>query len=90
MADFTLVIGNKNWSSWSLRAWLMLKRTGADFDEVMVGLRRPETRADILVHSPSGWVPVLKHSVLLCKASVFANFSFSRLDRMNNLLRHHT
>jgi len=54
MADFTLVIGNRTTSSWSLRGWLALKRTGADFDEVMVWFKRPETRAGIEAHSPSG------------------------------------
>jgi glutathione S-transferase len=56
----TLVIGNKNYSSWSLRAWLALKRTGAAFEEIMVPLDRPETRAAIRAHSPTGRVPVLE------------------------------
>ncbi len=47
MADFTLVIGNRTTSSWSLRGWLALKITAADFDEVMVWFKRPETRAEI-------------------------------------------
>ena len=34
MSRLTLVIGNKNYSSWSLRGWLMVKHTGAPFDEV--------------------------------------------------------
>lgn len=61
MAGFTLVIGNRTTSSWSLRGWLAMKRTGADFDEIMVWFKRPETRAQIEAHSPSGLVPVLKH-----------------------------
>ena len=61
MAVFTLVIGNRTTSSWSLRGWLALKMTGADYDEVMVWFKRPETRAEIEAHSPSGLVPVLKH-----------------------------
>lgn len=61
MADFTLVIGNRSSSSWSLRGWLALKRTGAAFDEERVWFRRPDTKAQILKHSPSGLVPVLKH-----------------------------
>lgn len=65
MADFTLVIGNKNYSSWSLRPWLALKATGQPFDEVLVGLRRPDSKAKILSHSPAGKVPVLKHGDLL-------------------------
>jgi glutathione S-transferase len=60
MADLTLVIGSKRLSSWSLRAWLALKATGATFEEVVIALDEPETHARILAHSPSGRVPVLK------------------------------
>ncbi len=59
MSRLTLVIGNKNYSSWSLRGWLMVKHTGAPFDEVRIVLDTPTTRADLLRHSPSGRVPVL-------------------------------
>ena len=56
-----LVIGTKTWSTWSLRPWLALKRTGAPFTETLVQLREVETStAEILKHSPSGLVPVLK------------------------------
>jgi len=61
MADFTLVIGDRTFSSWSLRGWLALKQTGVDFDEERVWFRRPDTKAHLLTHSPSGMVPVLKH-----------------------------
>lgn len=61
MADFTIYIANKNYSSWSLRGWLMLKQTGADFDEVVIPLREANTRATILRYSPSGKVPALHH-----------------------------
>ncbi len=57
MVEFTLIIGNKAYSPWSLRGWLMLKLTGAAFDEVVVPLDRPETKAAICAHSPSGRVP---------------------------------
>ncbi len=60
MVDFTLILGNKAYSSWSLRGWLMVKLTGAAFDEVVVPLDRPETKAAIRAHSPSGRVPTLK------------------------------
>lgn len=59
MARFTIVIGNKNYSSWSLRGWIALRHCTTDFDEVTVLLRKPTTRADILAHSPAGKVPVL-------------------------------
>jgi glutathione S-transferase len=61
MADFTLVIGNRNYSSWSLRGWLMVKRAGIDFEEIVVPLDLPDTQASIRKHSPSGRVPVLLH-----------------------------
>lgn len=61
MANFTLVIANKNYSSWSLRGWLAMKRTGADFDEIVIPLHLPETAERIRAHSPSGKVPVLIH-----------------------------
>ena len=59
MADFTLVIGNKNYSSWSLRGWLIAKASGIDFEEIVIPLDRPETQTAIRKHSPSGRVPVL-------------------------------
>ncbi len=64
MTEFILVIGGRNWSSWSLRPWLVLKQTGVAFDEAHVSLRQPDTRQQILQHSPSGKVPVLKHNGL--------------------------
>lgn len=65
MPAFTLVIGDKNVSSWSLRAWLLLKHAGIEFEEVQVRLRLPGTRRQILAHSPAGQVPVLKHDGLV-------------------------
>lgn len=65
MPDFTITIGNRNYSSWSLRAWLALKQTGAEFDEVVVPLDKPETRGAILQRSPSGRVPALDHNGLV-------------------------
>jgi glutathione S-transferase len=61
MADFTLVTGNKNYSSWSLRGWLVARIAGIAFDEIVVPLDLPETQASIRKHSPSGRVPVLLH-----------------------------
>jgi len=61
MAEFTLVIGNRNYSSWSLRGWLMAKLAGIDFEEILIPLDRPETNAAIARHSPAGRVPVLLH-----------------------------
>lgn len=61
---FTLVIGTKRFSSWSLRPWLLLKVAGAAFDEVEIALRQPETKQRILDWSPSGKVPLLVHGAL--------------------------
>lgn len=54
-----LVIGNKRYSSWSLRAALALELTEEPYGEMLVGLRRADTRAQILAHSPTGKVPLL-------------------------------
>ncbi|HJO71978.1 MAG TPA: glutathione S-transferase [Rhodospirillales bacterium] len=61
MDVLTLVIGRKNLSSWSLRAWLALKRVGADFTEHVIPLDRSDTRAALDAQTPSGTVPVLRH-----------------------------
>ena len=56
----TLVIGNKNYSSWSMRPWIALKGCGIAFDEVMIPLYTgAEDKARILGFTPSGKVPVL-------------------------------
>jgi glutathione S-transferase len=55
----TLVIGNKNYSSWSLRPWLAMRMAGIDFDELRIPLDEPGTKASILRHSPTGKVPCL-------------------------------
>jgi glutathione S-transferase len=55
----TLVIGNKNYSSWSLRPWLAMKMAGIAFAEIRIPLNQPDTKANILRHCPSGKVPCL-------------------------------
>jgi glutathione S-transferase len=57
---YTLVIGDKNLSSWSLRPWLALKVCGIPFAEERIRLRQPDSKAEILRHAPSGKVPALK------------------------------
>jgi glutathione S-transferase len=59
-ARYTLVLGTKEWSSWSLRPYLAMRATGADFDEIIVPLRQKDSRQQILKHSPAGKVPILK------------------------------
>jgi glutathione S-transferase len=53
-----LVIGNKNYSSWSLRPWLAARHAGIAFDEICIALYTPESAAQIQQYSPSGKVPV--------------------------------
>jgi glutathione S-transferase len=61
-----LVIGDKAWSSWSMRPWLVLKKAGAEFTEVPVALRQGDrTAAAIAPLSPSGYVPALKDGELV-------------------------
>ena len=55
----TLVIGNKNYSSWSLRPWLFMKRNGVPFSEVGLPLYVPGSAEKLAKQSPSGLVPVL-------------------------------
>jgi glutathione S-transferase len=59
--EFTLVIGNKNYSSWSLRGFLAARLAAVPFEEVLVRLSEPGSRDELLKHSPAGKVPVLKH-----------------------------
>jgi glutathione S-transferase len=59
-ARYTLFIGTKNFSSWSLRPWLAMKMAGLSFAEELVRLRQPETKTEIAARSPSGKVPALK------------------------------
>ena len=61
MSEFTLVVGNKNYSSWSLRGWLAVRAAGVPFHEVLVRLSEPGSRQALLKHSPAAKVPVLKH-----------------------------
>jgi len=57
--SLALVIGNKNYSSWSLRAWIAMTAAGIAFEEVFIALDLPDTKERIKRHSPAGKVPVL-------------------------------
>jgi glutathione S-transferase len=54
-----LIIGNKNYSSWSMRPWMALKVAGIQFEEELLPLYEPGSRAQVLKYSPAGKVPVL-------------------------------
>ncbi|MGH8779544.1 glutathione S-transferase family protein [Paraburkholderia sp.] len=61
MANTTLTISSRNYSSWSLRGWLLTKFSGLPFDEVVVSVDDPAARAELLLLSPSILVPCLSH-----------------------------
>jgi glutathione S-transferase len=60
MEPWTLIIGNKNYSSWSLRAWLVLEHAGVPYQEKLVVLDVPESPAELAKVSPTRRVPVLR------------------------------
>jgi glutathione S-transferase len=59
MSALTLVIGNKNYSSWSMRPWVLLRQLGIDFEEKRLAFHSPQGDAQIERWSPSRLVPVL-------------------------------
>jgi glutathione S-transferase len=59
MNKVQLIIGNRNYSSWSLRAWLCLQKSGAHFDVVLLPLDTPEFEEKIAEYSPTRRVPIL-------------------------------
>jgi glutathione S-transferase len=61
MAKATLTISSKNYSSWSLRGFLICRMAGLDFEEALQGSDDPSTRAELLLLSPSFLVPCLRH-----------------------------
>jgi len=58
-AKYRLIIGTKKFSSWSLRPWLAMRMAGLPFEETVIMLRTPETKAGIAAQSPSGKVPAM-------------------------------
>jgi len=61
MAKAKLTISSKNYSSWSLRGWLLTKFSGLDFEEEAIAPDDPSARAEILLLSPTILVPCLRH-----------------------------
>jgi glutathione S-transferase len=59
MTRYTLVIGNKNYSSWSLRPWLLMKQAGLPFEEIRIALYEGSYKDKIRQYSASGKVPAL-------------------------------
>jgi glutathione S-transferase len=65
MADWVLYLGNKNYSSWSMRGWLACRLSGICFEEVRFHLGQDGVREAIRRHSPTGRVPALRHGRLV-------------------------
>jgi glutathione S-transferase len=61
MSAATLTISSKNYSSWSLRGWLLCTMAGLDVEERMLSVDDPSARAELLLLSPSFLVPCLTH-----------------------------
>ena len=59
-STYRLVLGDKNYSSWSLRPWLLMRMFDIPFEEINVDIYNPGARKRVLEHSPSGKVPALK------------------------------
>ena len=57
---YTLIVGTKSWSSWSLRPYVALRAVGTPFEEIIIPLRTPDTQAQILKFSSAGRVPILR------------------------------
>jgi glutathione S-transferase len=64
MAEASLTISSKNYSSWSLRGWLLCKMAGLDIEEKVASMDDPSTRAELLLLSPSFLVPRLDHGAV--------------------------
>ena len=64
MGDAVLTISSKNYSSWSLRGWLLCRMAGLDFKEELLSADDPDARAELLMLAPSFLVPRLTHNGL--------------------------
>lgn len=64
MSKLHLVIGNKNYSSWSLRPWIAMSMAGLPFNETVIQLDTPDTKRLLAEHTKAGRVPVLHHDKL--------------------------
>ena len=77
MAKTTLTISSKNYSSWSLRGWLLAKFSGLEFEEMTTAPDDPSARAEILLLSSSILVPCLRHE----GATVWDTLAIARISQ---------
>ena len=70
-----LFIANKAYSSWSLRPWLLMTEVGISFDETVIPMYRPDTRAAMLAVSPNGKMPALHDGdVVVCESLAIVEY----------------
>lgn len=78
-----LVLGSKNYSSWSLRPWILLKHLGVNFEEVVLQLDTEQFRQEISKYSPSRRVPVLiDGDVRVWDSLAIAEYSAEQVGRL--------
>src|SRR5690349_2188644 len=65
MSELVLTIGNQNYSSWSLRPWILMKHLGLAFSARVLPLDTPDFASTVAAISPTRRVPVLRHGELL-------------------------
>src|SRR5471032_1975378 len=71
----TITLSSKNYSSWSLRGWLLVRFSGLKVEEVLISPDDPDARAEILLLSPSILVPCLTHEgVKICDTLAIAEY----------------
>jgi glutathione S-transferase len=84
MADRILVIGNKNYSSWSLRGWLLLRQAGIPFREIRIPLKQPGTREAVLKYSPSAKMPaVIEDGLTIWESLSICEWAAERFPEKN-------
>jgi len=88
MTDYRIILGNRRYSSWSLRGWLVLRLTGVAFEEIVIPLYRPESKAAILAHAPSGLVPALEaDGIAIWDSLAIAEFLHERFPDAEEVLQ---
>jgi glutathione S-transferase len=81
MSALTLIIGNRNYSSWSLRPWALLTHLGLPFDEILVELDTPTFATEIRRHSPNGKVPALRDGdLVVCESIAILEYASELAD----------
>lgn len=88
MAEATLTISSRNYSSWSLRGWLMTRFSGLPFTEVMIPPSQPKMRAELLLLSSSMGVPTLRHDGLAIWSNLAIGEYLAELRPQSGLLPH--